>query len=49
VCSQVVFGQISAADCLDSFLFDHKLPLAQAPEGYALFEQRKTQKVIFML
>ncbi|QPC78720.1 hypothetical protein HYE68_009472 [Fusarium pseudograminearum] len=31
------------------FLFDHKMPLAQAPEGYTLFEQRKTQKVVFTL
>ncbi|KAF5019766.1 hypothetical protein F66182_8203 [Fusarium sp. NRRL 66182] len=30
------------------FLFDHIMPLDQAPEGYALFEQRKTQKVVFM-
>ncbi|KAF5711111.1 formaldehyde dehydrogenase [Fusarium mundagurra] len=31
------------------FLFDQIMPLAQAPEGYALFEQRKTQKVVFTL
>ncbi|KAG9498961.1 hypothetical protein J7337_009772 [Fusarium musae] len=31
------------------FLFDHIMPLAKAPEGYALFEQRKTQKVVFTL
>ncbi|KAF6519174.1 hypothetical protein HZS61_017548 [Fusarium oxysporum f. sp. conglutinans] len=31
------------------FLFDHIMPLAQAPEGYTLFEQRKTQKVVFTL
>ncbi|KAG5793710.1 hypothetical protein H9Q69_007222 [Fusarium xylarioides] len=31
------------------FLFDHIMPLARAPEGYTLFEQRKTQKVVFTL
>jgi hypothetical protein len=30
-----------------SFMFDHVMPLSQAPEGYTLFEQRKTQKVVF--
>ncbi|RMJ09478.1 hypothetical protein BHE90_011747 [Fusarium euwallaceae] len=32
---------------LIGFMFDHIMPLSQAPEGYALFEQRKTQKVVF--
>ncbi|KAG5928937.1 hypothetical protein E4U42_007642 [Claviceps africana] len=29
------------------FMFDHVMPLAQAVEGYGLFEQMKVQKVIF--
>ncbi|KAF4457263.1 hypothetical protein FALBO_15247 [Fusarium albosuccineum] len=32
---------------LIGFMFDHIMPLSQAPEGYTLFEQRKTQKVVF--
>ncbi|KAL2680732.1 hypothetical protein Neosp_008335 [[Neocosmospora] mangrovei] len=32
---------------LIGFMFEHVMPLSQAPEGYTLFEQRKTQKVVF--
>ncbi|KPM46202.1 hypothetical protein AK830_g291 [Neonectria ditissima] len=34
---------------LIGFMFDQVMPLSSAPEGYALFEQRKTQKVVFKL
>lgn len=45
----MIYKQIPAADRDGSFLFDHQMPLAEAPEGYTLFEQRKTQKVVFTL
>ncbi|CAM1502798.1 Fc.00g075740.m01.CDS01 [Cosmosporella sp. VM-42] len=32
---------------LVGFMFDHIMPLAEAPEGYGLFDQMKVQKVIF--
>ncbi|KAJ4316812.1 hypothetical protein N0V84_007680 [Fusarium piperis] len=32
---------------LIGFMFERVMPLSQAPEGYTLFEQRKTQKVVF--
>lgn len=35
------------ADYENRFMFDKIMPLSDAPEGYALFEQRKTQKVVF--
>lgn len=28
-------------------MFDKIMPLSEASEGYQLFEQRKTQKVVF--
>jgi threonine dehydrogenase-like Zn-dependent dehydrogenase len=40
---------VCPTDDNDRFLFDHIMPLEQAPEGYTLFEQRKTQKVVFTL
>ncbi|KAH7001798.1 chaperonin 10-like protein [Ilyonectria destructans] len=34
---------------LVGFMFDQVMPLSEAAEGYTLFEQRKTQKVVFKL
>jgi hypothetical protein len=35
------------ADALASFMFDKIMPLAQAVEGYDLFDNMRVQKVIF--
>jgi hypothetical protein len=29
-------------------MFDKLMPLSEAPEGYAIFEERKVQKVVFL-
>lgn len=39
----------SNADTSCRFMFDQVMPLSEAAEGYTLFEQRKTQKVVFKL
>ncbi|KEY64327.1 hypothetical protein S7711_06371 [Stachybotrys chartarum IBT 7711] len=43
VTSLIVLANIQ----LVRFMFDHVMPLEQAPEGYALFDQMKVQKVVF--